>query len=1128
MASEAFIIVVQQKGVKEAKAEMDGLAEAGGKAAKSTTGLGTAASSSEKHISAIRGSLALMRNALVALSFVRIITGVTDLVDSFINMESKLNLVTKSTTDTGIAMQALLQVANETRAPLDSTVTLFTRLARATAGLKLTNGELLDITRSLNQAFVISGATADETRNAITQLTQGLSLGILRGQDLRSVTEYGSRVAKIFTDEINRQGLARDRNNKLLPGELYSWTQIHKNVLTTKIAVEAFRHAQEPLAAEFTQTSKTIGQGWTQLTNVFTIFFGNLATNSGVVAGITGALDFLAKNIGAVTIAVLGFAAAWASLLIIRTFIGLAGQIVSAFLGIWRALGLVTAGFRILAVTVGTMTGAGLIVAGIAAAIFLVVKVLQAFGVTWDDVWEAAKSTVAGIIAAIQVLGDIFYNIFTGMALVAVRAFNLVSEKFTAFLNFFRTEQKKPFLLVEPEGPKNFGSVSEDFARHFADSKKAVDETIKFINNAVKSGITDDAIAEWKKKLNGLATDAGDAGDEISKKVAGLVNQIESFIARVSPLFDVTSKMDKFKKLVADLTAEKGGAAALKKVFDFSVAAGGPGSIEEVFRRVRREEIGVGNASTDLSERLKLLKGYVDDGTISWEEYSFGVNEVNIKALKAQHDIASGVALAGFEQQQKMMNEASIAAKALGAAYEDINAIHDYTIAQQVLSDELKKHPGEYDAITRAMRENELAMLSKKTDFGSGIRRAEIEAEKRALDDATIAQGAYTDALKQVDAQHTFVVTQRTLNDMLAQGKIGWDQYTESMRAAENTMLQFDKTAESGFRQGILQIKDELTDAASTAKTAFVDAFHDMQDALVDFLDTGHFSLQKFAGDLTHNLNKLAVQQVFGPAIGQLLGIGAPNTPGSSAGGGLFGLLGPLFGATGLGGPGAAPKGTLTDPLHVILAGGAGGLGGLASLLPSGGGNPGSAIFQNGNWIPGAEGFPEKIGEAITTSGTNLTGGIEQSLTGATGGGGFLSSLGNLFSQGVSGIGNLLGSIGSGIGGLFGGGGGGGGIGSFLGGALSLIGLAGGGDFDVGGAGATDSQIVAFRASPDEHVSVTTPGQQARENKAQTNTPIQFTMHVHGVSDANSFARAEDQIYASAMQRLSRASRRNN
>jgi hypothetical protein len=53
----------------------------------------------------------------------------------------------------------------------------------------------------------------------------------------------------------------------------------------------------------------------------------------------------------------------------------------------------------------------------------------------------------------------------------------------------------------------------------------------------------------------------------------------------------------------------------------------------------------------------------------------------------------------------------------------------------------------------------------------------------------------------------------------------------------------------------------------------------------------------------------------------------------------------------------------------------------------------------------------------------------------------------------------------------------------------SFMGFAGGGDFTVGGGGGTDSQLVAFRATPGETVSVRTPSQQGRSG-------ISFTQNI--------------------------------
>lgn len=59
------------------------------------------------------------------------------------------------------------------------------------------------------------------------------------------------------------------------------------------------------------------------------------------------------------------------------------------------------------------------------------------------------------------------------------------------------------------------------------------------------------------------------------------------------------------------------------------------------------------------------------------------------------------------------------------------------------------------------------------------------------------------------------------------------------------------------------------------------------------------------------------------------------------------------------------------------------------------------------------------------------------------------------------------------LGGIISPSGGGGGVGGFF---TSLFGFANGGSFTVGGAGGTDSQLVAFRATPGETVEVKTPG----------------------------------------------------
>jgi hypothetical protein len=91
------------------------------------------------------------------------------------------------------------------------------------------------------------------------------------------------------------------------------------------------------------------------------------------------------------------------------------------------------------------------------------------------------------------------------------------------------------------------------------------------------------------------------------------------------------------------------------------------------------------------------------------------------------------------------------------------------------------------------------------------------------------------------------------------------------------------------------------------------------------------------------------------------------------------------------------------------------------------------------------------------------------------------------------------------------------GISSFFGGGIKLPGFATGGQFTVGGFGGTDSQLVAFRATPGEQVSVKTPNQQGNTKS------IQVTNHIHiaapqGQINQQSLNQLQSKLYTSMQQ----------
>lgn len=135
--------------------------------------------------------------------------------------------------------------------------------------------------------------------------------------------------------------------------------------------------------------------------------------------------------------------------------------------------------------------------------------------------------------------------------------------------------------------------------------------------------------------------------------------------------------------------------------------------------------------------------------------------------------------------------------------------------------------------------------------------------------------------------------------------------------------------------------------------------------------------------------------------------------------------------------------------------------------------------------------FQSFVTKPLTNMLQGVLGNLLPGMGGGAGGGGF----GNLFSSIGSGFSNVFSGIGS------------------------LFGFATGGDFTVGGSGGVDSQLVQFRASPGERVSVSRAGE---SSNGGGNTQVVFNIQT---PDVQSFKASEAQIAARMARMASRGNR---
>lgn len=272
MAQESRLAIVidsrnARQQIDQLRTSLNGLSDAGGEATVNVRGLGTAARAA--------GS------ALAALGIGAVTREVLRMTDAFKSMQGSLALVSTSTANANESFQKLLAVANNTGSSLESTVSLYTRLANATRGTGTTQEQLLNVTDALNKAFVISGASSQEAANAAVQLAQGLAAGALRGDELNSVMEQGPRITRALADYLG-----------VTNGEIRQMAADGK--ITSDVVTNALLQSLSSLNSELDKMPRRFEQASVALKNNFLAAIGQINVDP-VVSSVDALASSLAR-----------------------------------------------------------------------------------------------------------------------------------------------------------------------------------------------------------------------------------------------------------------------------------------------------------------------------------------------------------------------------------------------------------------------------------------------------------------------------------------------------------------------------------------------------------------------------------------------------------------------------------------------------------------------------------------------------------------------------------------------------------------------------------------------------------------------------------------------------------------
>lgn len=132
------------------------------------------------------GMLASLGGGLGAASALRSYIQITDASK---NMDAQLRIVTNSQEEFNRAQDDAYRIAQKYTSPLQDVVTLYARLTPALADIGRGQSDVAGVTEALTAALKVSGATTAESSSTLTQFSQALGSGVLRGQEFNSVAE---------------------------------------------------------------------------------------------------------------------------------------------------------------------------------------------------------------------------------------------------------------------------------------------------------------------------------------------------------------------------------------------------------------------------------------------------------------------------------------------------------------------------------------------------------------------------------------------------------------------------------------------------------------------------------------------------------------------------------------------------------------------------------------------------------------------------------------------------------------------------------------------------------------------------------------------------------------------------
>lgn len=260
------------------EADVSGLLKAQGKANKSLDSIGNSATNAAKKMDELQTNINRVAGAIAASLVVDWGKAFLVAADNMSQLNARIERLTGSAATASQTMQNLMRISSATGGSLQDTAKLWETLSTALRDTGATNGQIIQLTETLQKIGRIGGSSSEEMANALRQFGQSISSGTVRAEEFNSILEQMPELARQIAAGMGVS--IGELRQLMLDGKL-----------TAEDALNAIQKQTGSVNAEFEKLPRTLSQANTALTNSFLSMIDSVNQATGASNGLVAVID---------------------------------------------------------------------------------------------------------------------------------------------------------------------------------------------------------------------------------------------------------------------------------------------------------------------------------------------------------------------------------------------------------------------------------------------------------------------------------------------------------------------------------------------------------------------------------------------------------------------------------------------------------------------------------------------------------------------------------------------------------------------------------------------------------------------------------------------------------------------